>query len=57
MTADYIICLWGELESFLSFPVNNLKMAETENGQAISAGKSDYVDYTSSGIPCGNFKY
>jgi hypothetical protein len=28
------------LESFfLSFPVNTLKMAEAENGQAISAGK------------------
>jgi hypothetical protein len=28
------------LESFfLSFPVNILKMAEAENGQAISAGK------------------
>lgn len=29
------------LSFFLSIPVNNLKMAEAENGQAISAGKTD----------------
>jgi hypothetical protein len=34
--------LWGELGELLpSFPVNILKMAAAENGQAISAGKNN----------------